>query len=360
MDLFIFQCLGYFPIPTFPDFEFRHPDCPLQRSENGLFSRIKLFIFSSWYLISTFAFLAISIVTLLILLLRLYFEGYAFTGPRATMDIKAILHLCCSISVKLGMLFSRKRIRFLHENALKIVHTLASSKPPSNRLRKPFLIRAITHIGVSLTLMAAMVMSFAYNGISSLFETYMFLVPVIVGCLHSIFGFVYMYFLNCYLEGLFLLKQNLKDFITLNQHHPQPKQNDVARMWCSKELFNFELISIYNNLKNEVDQFCKTFGFWLVIDIGHSLMRIIFCSYFMISVTYNSEYRTIAVLYDCFVVVLYAALVYMVCERGSAVTSVSEEVVDCFEAISKVHHLVSKFGVNFLSCMSCQILLLLL
>ncbi|OXA53741.1 hypothetical protein Fcan01_10108 [Folsomia candida] len=126
----------------------------------------------------------------------------------------------------------------------------------------------------------------------TLISTLVIVLPPTLGYLHAIFPYLLIFFLNWYLEIL-----------------------------CELRASHFTLVDtripLYNRLSTNVSSFVRVFGTCIVIDMAHSVMRIVFCAYFVASSASTPFVNVRGMASDVFTVVAYCYLVFTICSKGA-------------------------------------------
>lgn len=80
-------------------------------------------------------------------------------------------------------------------------------------------------------------------------------------------------------------------------------------------------VKLYCQLGRNVASFVRFFGTCIVIDMAHSVMRIIFSAYFLATSVTLSYQNFRGIVSDAFIVAGYFYLVFMICRKGSKLES---------------------------------------
>lgn len=83
----------------------------------------------------------------------------------------------------------------------------------------------------------------------------------------------------------------------------------------------------------QVKDFSKLFGCWMTMDIGHSVLRIIFSGYFIASLLGRDDPMLMQIVQNFLTVMVYFYLVVMVAKRGSELGAKSDEIVNDLDAL---------------------------
>lgn len=132
---------------------------------------------------------------------------------------------------------------------------------------------------------------------------FVIVVPSTVGYLHAIFPFMITHFVSCYLEILGRLKHTVTASIDLKAQ-------------------------IYTQLRNHVATCMHIFGGCIVLDMTHSIVRIILCSYFLVGFSNRNSPVVRGAINDAVTVLAYSFLIWMLCKTGSQLENESEEVIE--------------------------------
>lgn len=273
----------------------------------------------------------------------------------SALILKSVSHVFCAIVIKLDMLFYRRNkleqfyTKFI--NFLEIVSTL-TGKIKSNRFEKCFNIELSTFI-IIITLWNVE-MCWDLKSVGSWQYFYIYFIPVMLGYFHSIFVFLVVYFLNWYLEVLIRIQTIGRN--KLHYYHDinlKNKDETIIQIepscWLysdlhgSRKLENLNkiknvnyteceiLLKLYNKLNEQIDEFNKLFRVWITLDIGHSLLRIVFSGFFISSMP-SRRLRPVA--QNLLTVVVYFYLIYKMCKKGSDLLNESEETKEILEALA--------------------------
>ncbi|OXA64877.1 hypothetical protein Fcan01_00258 [Folsomia candida] len=165
--------------------------------------------------------------------------------------------------------------------------------------------------------------------------------PVVVGYYHSTFAFLQVYVLIWYLEILKRIqiggrrnrgrKQIVGNRISTPNLHPYFENTDNEGTFL--ETSSKDLIDLYAQVGVQVKDFSKLFGCWMTMDIGHSVLRIIFSGYFIASLLGRDDPMLMQIVQNFLTVMVYFYLVVMVAKRGSELGAKSDEIVNDLDAL---------------------------
>lgn len=323
----VFRFFGYFPITTdFTASNFKKLNLNNVPTKNNLVP--PRFHFSTILILLPPLLNTITAVVLIIMFV-INFEDLASnrvkirnrdneTGTFYTaITLKPFTHLFTSVFVKISMFLKRGYISELCDNIHTLHSTLLSSKfPQDGSSRKLYEQNRIRNVEVVVFLLIVIcgvieLIHSMVNDCNTPIDIFLVVTPSMLGYTHSIFGLLIKYFLDWFLILLHQLKTILQS----------SKWSDVSLQ---------EVCGAYLNLQVEVTRFCRLFGFWITIDLGHSLLRIIFSIYFAVSVFHYSKFSSSTVsgvLHDIGTVILYIYLIAGICQKGSSVWNESEEII---------------------------------
>lgn len=347
------QFLGYFPIRLQPNgIPTNHKLTTKQIAFRSLFSSTFWCVIPSIF----YSLLGISVIFIFI---------FDFTNIKSTISpkslatrgtfysaliIKSASHLFCSIFIKVDMLYRRRAFQRFYTNFKKLLEfgqtLLGDGKVlKCNRFEKRLHKETFALLLLVTLLSLEMAVHFTYR---KEYTTYIFvyLVPAVLGYLHSIFTVLLVYFLNWYLgilKGIsFLVRNKVEVCKTLPKmkHFGQcsGKANrfraNCGCNWVKKD--SQGLSDLYNRVRDQAEQFNKLFGLWLAIDKGHSLLRIVISSYFNASLLSKQVYQWRSILGNVMTVLLYFYLLYAVCKKGSDIVEESRGIVDGMDTMARV------------------------
>lgn len=132
-------------------------------------------------------------------------------------------------------------------------------------------------------------------------------IPSTLGYIHAIFPYQLVFFLNWYLEVLYGLKESHFSLVSTR-------------------------IQLYHRLSANVTSFVRLFGTCIVIDMAHSVMRIIFCAYFVSSLVGEPTASLRGMMSDILTVAGYLYLIFMICKKGSQLGIASGEFIKSCES----------------------------
>lgn len=151
--------------------------------------------------------------------------------------------------------------------------------------------------------------------ISAVAYVFWLMIPSCLGYANSVFPFLLVFFINWYLEMVTKIRGQLHKIM---KAYPKP--------WPIFEIML--LIQTYDSIRDNVTRFGRLFGPWIIIDMGHTIMRIVFSAFIVSSDSLSS----VATLRNMSLVLLYSCLLYMVCRKG---TALEEESSDFLELLGK-------------------------
>lgn len=144
-------------------------------------------------------------------------------------------------------------------------------------------------------------------------------IPVTIGYIHVIFLFLLTCFLNWYIE---ILEH-------LQEYHCTPMEIKIQ---------------LYSRLVQNVSSFTRLFGTCLVIDMAHSVTRVVFSAYFVASFSNRLLANLRGISSDVVTVIGYFYLVFIICKMGSQIGRQSGEFVENCE--DKSSQKADKFNEN--------------
>lgn len=143
------------------------------------------------------------------------------------------------------------------------------------------------------------------------FSLFHAVIPSTLGYIQVIFPFQLAFFLNWYLEILSSL--STPPFTMLETR-----------------------LKLYSLLSEHVYSFIRLFGTCLVIDMAHSITRIIICAYSVASFVSEPFPNMRGLLSDFFTVLVYLYLVFMICKKGSQLEIASGDFIKGYENAGKL------------------------
>ncbi|XP_035708090.1 uncharacterized protein LOC118435780 [Folsomia candida] len=280
--------------------------------------------------------------------------------------IKSVSHMCCATFIKMDMALERNKLFNFYKDFCLLLSKLGSSKKTKNRYYFRFKIEFATFLAI-ITYWSVE-MYFTVSRISPSREVIFLRVgPVVLGYYHSAFAFLQVFLLIWYLEILkrirAMVKNQLKttnpmpefhrpgDDISSDKKRPQlqryfrdndPELNSLSRKWDYNEI-----IDVYNSVREQVVEFGRLFGTWVALDIGHSVLRIIFSGYFIASIMSRKQPMFSQIVQNFLTMVVYSYLLYMVARRGSELESESR---DMLMELGKLDNLK-----NLNNCKTCRL-----
>lgn len=252
-------------------------------------------------------------------------QRYAKTSTfYVTWNFKSAIHLFCASFVKIGMFLNRKCMHgLLTEIQIlsKSLRTISGKNyRNSNKFTKELLIQLIIFLGfITCGIFEVGLVTWHQLGITPA-KFFARVTPTTIGYLHSVFSLVVLYYLNWYLELLL----EIKVLIGL-------KFGEIVNSMKIDSMT--EILTLYARLAEQVHLFNKTFRFWVIIDMIHSLTRIIISAYYIAIMAKNTVYTVSGLCHDGMTVTLYFYLIYAVCKRGLEIEEESAEIVRKLEVI---------------------------
>lgn len=166
--------------------------------------------------------------------------------------------------------------------------------------------------------------------------------PVVLGYYHSAFAFLQVYFLIWYLEVLKRIRAiAVRELKNTGSRRPGGDSNLIRKKPRLERYFpdndpdsellstldHNDIVDLYNNVRQQVAEFGKLFGPWVSLDIGHSVLRIIFSGYFIASIMSRKNPNFSQIMQNFFTMVVYLYLLYMVARLGSELESESQDIL---------------------------------
>ncbi|XP_035704162.1 putative gustatory receptor 28b [Folsomia candida] len=277
--------------------------------------------------------------------------------------LKALSHILCCVVVKLDMIYRRGRLRKFYNSFLSMIDSVGEATGgceaslKTNRYQKRLSISTylflvlitVWSIELFLTLHGREGACFSY--------TFAYVTPPIMGYYHSLFPFLAVFFLNWYLESL----KRISSVVTNKLRYMQSVEIDKCTKNSKNESswyfhhnnFNLSnrmetpqsisrdsemLVNIYNVVRQQSLQFNRTFGFWISLDMAHSLLRIVFSAYFIVSLMCQPISALRSIVQNILTVIVYFYLLYMMCKKGSDIAGESEKVVEALESLMSLEN----------------------
>ncbi|OXA64237.1 putative gustatory receptor 2a [Folsomia candida] len=126
--------------------------------------------------------------------------------------------------------------------------------------------------------------------------------PFFLALLRCIFPFLLVFFLSWYLE--------------------------LVHRICETDASFQSQLNLYSQVRQNLTDFESLFGHWILVDMTHNLIRIIFSAYFAATNIPPSEVGLRIVIQNGLSVLAYFYLLYMVCKKGTQLQKVSGDLVD--------------------------------
>ncbi|OXA47362.1 hypothetical protein Fcan01_17721 [Folsomia candida] len=228
--------------------------------------------------------------------------------------LKALCHIFATSYIKLAIFLRREDlIKFWvdFQEIIKLSDQLGIYPPEKSigKLGKDF----IAGIVLCILFIADMWEGYLLNpnrgdgAAESVTSVFVIVFPSTLGYLQAIFPFMMTHFLSFYLEILNRLK------------HTVIPASVVLK------------VQIYTQLRRHVASCMHLFGSYIVIDMAHSIGRIIMCSYFLAVYTKRRSPDVRGAVSDAATVLAYSYLIWMICKKGSQLGNGSEEVIEKLE-----------------------------
>ncbi|XP_035704241.1 putative gustatory receptor 28b [Folsomia candida] len=368
----LIQLLGYFPIPLSPPSTFSPSQIEIKddsSSSSPILAKIKsklpqrIVSQSFLILLGTFySFVLLAVVVTFFLEFNYWLKnvpGFWAKGRGiffSAVILKALSHILCSVVVKLGMIYRRGRLKLFYNNFLSMIDSVGEMTGSgcdeeglqSNRYQKRLSIKAYLFLVLITAWSFELFADFHFQSTAVLSYTFAYVTPPIMGYYHSLFPFLVAFFLNWYLESLKRIRtvvaNKLRYMETIKIEKFSKRENSKgASSWYLVHNNNLNLhripndteilSSLYNLVRQQSLQFNRIFGFWITLDMAHSLLRIVFSAYFIVSLMCLQVYNLRSIVQNIMTVIVYFYLLYMVCKKGSDIAGESEKVVDVLESL---------------------------
>ncbi|OXA63813.1 hypothetical protein Fcan01_00271 [Folsomia candida] len=245
---------------------------------------------------------------------------------------KCFTHLYFSSFIKLDMLVQHRKLGRFWKNFFNLTFQVSGG----NRYYKRFMIEFCLFFGI-IGYWSLEMYYFMHTKVGNDYEfAFLMVTPVVVGYYHSTFSFLQVYVLIWYLEILKRIQIEArrnrgrgKDAGNKPILHPYFDTDNEETLL---ETSSTSLIDLYSQVEVQVKDFSKLFGCWITMDIGHSVLRIIFSGYFIASLLGKKEPMLMQVVQNFLTVMVYFYLVVMVAKRGSELRAKSDEIVNDLDA----------------------------
>lgn len=352
------QFLGYFPI-IFRNQKFDplHKHSPNRNRISHIFSKF-------WCILPTifYSLLGISVIFLFFLDFSNIKSSISpkHRANRGTffsaLILKSVSHIFCSIFIKVDMIYRRKAFQRFFNNfqqLLRFRETFLgnSTSLRCNRFEKRLHIETFAYLVLATLLSLELLLSLTMGKGFSFSHNFVYLVPAVLGYFHSIFSVLVLFFLNWYLEilkgirGLVVNKDECRKTLS-----GSTKKRHLAHSWyccgkrrkmrlnsgCNYIMNSHGVINLYNSVRKQVEQFNSLFWFWLAVDMGHSLLRIVISAYFISSLMSNQVYKLRSLLGNLITVLLYFYLLHAVCKKGSDIVEESKQIAEGIESVARL------------------------
>lgn len=267
------------------------------------------------------------------------------------LSFKAACHLYCATYIKLDMLYERKKIAKFYANFFAL---LKDVRCQNNRYFSRFVAEFVIFI-CTITFWTLEMFYYMRTSIRATPQyAYLVGVPATLGYFHSTFTFLQAFFLIWYLEVLKLIQTRIQvqfelreikkpclnfpginDLQNLREEKPYLdlyfKEEDTKSEMVAQAQDLQSLLLLYNKVRLQGKEFSKLFGCWITLDIGHSVLRIIFSAYFIASIISKRDPSFSQIVQNFLTVLVYSYLLYMVAKRGSQIDEESREVAKDLE-----------------------------
>lgn len=373
----IIQFLGYFPVTLEQTTNSKSTD----KEQPGIITKFIKNFSSFFFALPMIFYNVISLVVIFGYFSNLDENNYtrAKSQGRGTyyfaLAIKSGTHLFTSVFVKTYIFAQKGKLSAFYSKFLKLLESVKSvmsmessaeklensnSKSFSlerNRFQKRFTIEWVTFLILitAWSVELVWVLIFVY----SQFQTFGFgivhISPPILGYYHSIFPFLIVYFMNWYLEMVLQIKILVENKLMERQKAREeefqlnyqnflknmllPQKN--KRLICGRHLPRYQqsnssistLFNLYNQVGEQAEEFNKIFRVCIIVDMAHSLLRIVFSGYFIASLLSRPDYEIRYIVQNVMTILLYFYLFYFVAKKGTLLARESASVVEELESL---------------------------
>ncbi|OXA42187.1 hypothetical protein Fcan01_23135 [Folsomia candida] len=240
--------------------------------------------------------------------------------------LKGTVHIVTIVFVRLTIFSSRDELSLFYDEFNSLLEQFSQFSPTSENttdetkfvsvsIRNRFESRLRIEFTAIVLLCLAFIVDM-WEGHSSIpasasFSLFHAVIPSTLGYIQVIFPFQLAFFLNWYLEILSSL--STPPFTMLETR-----------------------LKLYSLLSEHVYSFIRLFGTCLVIDMAHSITRIIICAYSVASFVSEPFPNMRGLLSDFFTVLVYLYLVFMICKKGSQLEIASGDFIKGYENAGKL------------------------